>query len=435
MRFVGVVGTVALTGWLVINQPAAGQWELHLEGNWRSQFDAKELRQIIETVEFSSAQQAIAEMLLVEHAEAVGLVVTEGQAFEKESQKALDTLTEAQSRGEKSAFEVGLARVEHKKQLSERADRIADLDTLFLENVELVVSADQAPLWEQYLRERRWRRLDALVLGVPMAGINLHKIIGAVDLTEPERSNPELMRLLQEYQTVMDGMLDQMFETMIRSARTSWRQSARLIKANEEMRKVMNEARPSLEESEVINRRRFVSDMREKRATLAPQVALRTTNLFYAELIVQELPVEKHDPFKRLMLKQGHEIVWIDDQTRTHHYAKRIARLPSLSEERRAGIDAVMNELDIKLNEVNSKAASINDEAFKDFWAQPLDHERIQAHAEAQKLLDGERHTAINAAAARLESLLTSEERSKVTRPPDAMAWGTVQPDPKAQAK
>lgn len=398
---------------VLLNDTVRAQWESSLERPWVSQFTDREMALMSDLLQFDEVQKTILSQMVKDHADSVAAIASEGQAFERDSDPFKDNAQHPESETEE-------AQIRRRRKLAEFADRLSNLDIQFTDQIMLIFTPEQDPLWNLYLRDRRWRRLEVFSTFVPGAKVNLNGIATALNLDPitTERLEP----ILYEYDYVMDGMLDQMFQSAIQAARRNWRQLERVHNMNEEQRKAL--VHHSATEYDAIGRRHSNSMIHEWQRELAPQLAVRQTNVIYSDQIASKLPPAIVDEFRRQVRHAAHPEIF-DTTTKAHLLVSKVLKLQSLRDDQRVSIAALWHQVEESLEKLNEEGAQVEESNFVKIMTHPTDFDLRRSIQDGVKAFQRKRDKAVEDAAKDILAFLDDAQRRVVDRKESAKESST----------
>lgn len=395
---------IASSSSLSIAPCVRAQWAYGLEVPWQSRIDRSDVDEILEALQITEDQKAIIQTIYADHVTAFKMVAEAGRQAEQELQTQRDACPPA-------SLEAQLADIRLAKEIAVHADKQAEIDSAFFENVQAVLSDDRLAAWEEYLRAGRWERLSQFAQNVPGSKVNLHTVINDLQL-RPHEAEP-LQPLLAEYDTIMDGLLEAMFDAEIRQHRRKWRRLEQVMAMNAALEHV---ATP--EEYESVSHAKGRRMSREHREALRPQIAVRQSNHTFADLIqtvLADASPERAVDFRKAFNLAKHIDTYAASQSLAHIHSKRILQLDDLTQEQKESIAATISGLDAALEKINDQIAAAEEELFRQQWSRPRDSE---AHGRIRDKIEGlkrERDVRASATKDRLLALLSQEQQRQLT--------------------
>ncbi len=166
------------------------------------------------------------------------------------------------------------------------------LESAFLSDLRLLLSASQSERWPDFEREHRRLKTLSAYAAHPEEGIDLVASVGALDLDEPTREN--LRPLLDEYRMQIDATLVP--------------RNSRARKLGEELQELQRQQEEVLHSSDPMTSGERWNEIRERQKQLVPAALelhglcarLRDIKLHYQARIEEQLPPNSLDAFREL---------------------------------------------------------------------------------------------------------------------------------------
>ncbi len=391
---------------LLLSHAVIAQWAQDIERPWHSRITTEWIHAIVDAVEPDESQLTVIDDLHRTHTEEFSKLAQEGIRWKQIADQELvelkarvfpdDLPAERAHRKVISAKEVELRRHE-----ADWADRLAAMDDVFDDNVFLILYAEQQASWHKLVYEHQWDRVRDLRSPVPLATVRITDIVEQMHL-EPA-TIARLEPIVQEYEILVNPIVDQVLAEVIKRARSEWREAKRMIDFGARAAQAT-----SLEHLERLDRARYGQELAVKRRELAPQATLRTINKGYAERIAAELSPEDATTFLQSFVLQSEPDSY--RLTRLHRAVQRLTSIDQLPQERKSIYADALVTLNESLEPLELKLASLREASFAVMWSDSYNIERRRDLQKQIELVENQRHQVIADAYALFLKALSPEE-------------------------